>query len=652
MKNTIDKVGCSTLSKTALTAVILASMTMGVNAADTQVYSLDPVVVTATRTEESIKDVPASTEVVTQKDFKRVGAYSVRSALKLATNLDLAEAGMTGNAVRIRGMDSAQTLILVNGQRMAGEDAGETANVYELDRFNLSDVDRIEIVRGASSALYGSDAMGGVINIITKKPADAGMTVGAAVGTRENNNYYHYDLGQQGKFNGSFDANFSKIRKYSLTGDGNTALYGPRQNFNFDGEYTLSEGRSINANLGYMKEKLRGNYADNPGYGYKNRYQLFNNERKSAGVAYQAKTGDSDFFIRAYYNQLNKDNDTSNNGKFSNFDRAIYKTYVVEAQDTTRLSDEHRLTFGGDYRKLQYEGTRVKGSNSHDVTVGGITKNMSTTEMTFYSAFVQDEWTPSEKWLIVPAIRYDHSDKYGSFTAPKVGVTYKFNDHFRFKTNYGKGFRAPSLSQLYMDAMPMGPMYHILGNPDLKPEKSVDWDAGVEGEFGNAFGSITYFHNKVTDLIGSYTLSGSFQNPPLVSTYINVNKATLEGIEAELGYHLTNRWTLKGTWNYLDAKDDESNERIDGRARHYGTVQLLYDNEDPYGVSGIFWYQYANSYLFDGKDYDYNLFNISVNKKWGDRLSAYVGLDNIFNKELPDIYIAGRTWRAGVEWKF
>lgn len=225
--NKENKVGCSTLSKAALTAAILTMICGGASAADVAMpaYTLDEVVVTATRTEESIKNVPVATEVITQEDMKRIGAQSVRSALRLANNLDLSEAGMAGNAVRIRGMNSAQTLILVDGKRMAGEDAKETANVYELDRLALSNVDRIEIVRGASSALYGTDAMGGVINIITKKPSEAGMTVGATTGTREQSNYYHYDMGQQGNFNASLNANFSKTRKFSLTNTDDTIMY-------------------------------------------------------------------------------------------------------------------------------------------------------------------------------------------------------------------------------------------------------------------------------------------------------------------------------------------------------------------------------------------------------------------------------------------
>ena len=128
------------------------------------------VVVTASKRAETIKNSSAAVQVVTQEDMKRLGADSIQGALQLVDNINLSEAGMTGNQVMIRGMESRHSLVLVNGRRLAGEDASNTTNVYTLGRINLDQVDRIEIVRGSSSALYGSDAIGGVINVITNKP--------------------------------------------------------------------------------------------------------------------------------------------------------------------------------------------------------------------------------------------------------------------------------------------------------------------------------------------------------------------------------------------------------------------------------------------------------------------------------------------------
>ena len=115
-------------------------------------------VVTATRTKLEEKKVPMTVKVISKEDLKKTGAYNVRDALKNVTGLNVMEAGMTGNQVSIRGMNTNATLILKDGRRMAGEDSGSTANVYELNRMNIDDVERIEVVRGAGSALYGADA--------------------------------------------------------------------------------------------------------------------------------------------------------------------------------------------------------------------------------------------------------------------------------------------------------------------------------------------------------------------------------------------------------------------------------------------------------------------------------------------------------------
>ena len=177
MKQPIRLLVLAALAATVAGTAIAADTT-GATTEDTKghgVYSGE-ILVTASRTQELLKTEPQSAEVITAKDIQRMGADDVLSALALADNLNLSKAGMTGNSVQLRGMSTNHTLILVDGKRIAGEDASNTTNVYALQRLNVSDIDRIEIVRGPSSSLYGSDAMGGVINVITRVPKKAGGT--------------------------------------------------------------------------------------------------------------------------------------------------------------------------------------------------------------------------------------------------------------------------------------------------------------------------------------------------------------------------------------------------------------------------------------------------------------------------------------------
>lgn len=148
-----------------------------------QVQTRD-VVVTASRTEQLAKEAPAAVEVITREDLDKMGAENLAQALQLAIGIDVSENGMVGNSVAIRGAKSNQTLIMVDGMRIRTENTDQTANNYELQRVNMADVERIEIVRGATSSLYGADAMGGVINIITKTPDKASKSVFADYTTK------------------------------------------------------------------------------------------------------------------------------------------------------------------------------------------------------------------------------------------------------------------------------------------------------------------------------------------------------------------------------------------------------------------------------------------------------------------------------------
>ena len=242
--------------KSYMTGIILAAMAMpayaaaaGTAQADTQNLLSKDVVVTATRTEAEVKTVPNTVEVITAEDIQKLGATDVYSALRLADNIQIMNTSTGfGHRVSMRGMASNQTLILINGQRTAIEDTATTQNLLALDRINVNTIERIEIVRGAASAQYGSDALAGVINIITKKSTGKpSVTVGATTGTTNMQNYYHIDLGKQGKFSGVFDMDFSKDRQWTehnVSGLPIKNLQGPKQNYRFSGTYELGKDKN------------------------------------------------------------------------------------------------------------------------------------------------------------------------------------------------------------------------------------------------------------------------------------------------------------------------------------------------------------------------------------------------------------------------
>ena len=190
----------------------------------------------------------------------------------------------------------------------------------------------------------------------------------------------------------------------------------------------------------------------------------------------------------------------------------------------------------------------------------------------------------------------------------------------------------------------------VLGNPDLQPEETISYDFSIEADKGKNFGKLTYFNNSVTNLITTEEISGD--DSTSVNRYINIGKAQINGIELELGHRFNDRWTIKFTHNYLDAMDEIANERLNNRAKNTSTIQLIYDDHKDNGISAVLWDQFSSDYRYNDENYTYNTLNFSLNKKWNKEFSTYAGIDNIFNKKVDDLYIDGRLWRVGAEWRF
>lgn len=665
--------------QTLLTLSVLLGLSSPVYAQDIQnndVIVTPDVVVTATRTQEEVKAVPQTVEVITKEDIEQLGATDVYSALRLAANVDVTSASMAGHNVMIRGMSTNHTLILIDGKRFAGEDTSATQNVYALGRLSLSNIERIEIVRGSASAQYGSDALGGVINIITKKSKEPSVMVGLSTGSEAINNYYHIDFGKQGNFSSTFDMRFSDIRKNMQAGDEGSNYYGPIQDFNFAGTWDLGNDKEIDLTLGYYNEHTKADYADKyTSTGVfqtsKDKKEWYDYRRYDYSLGYSGKTDNSDYMIRTFYSRLDKENNLYNYrnnfpGTMENilgsmypkydWDKSTYTLWGIEGKNTVQLSDNHLLTFGGEYRQNKVEGTRLSdgGDNVHQVSQSGngivSNKYYSDKEINTWAGYIQDEWQVNDKLLVIPSMRYDHDSSFGGEVTPKIGATYFISDNSRIKANWGKGFKAPTISELYM-AMHRamgGQTVNVYGNPDLKPEKSTSWDISFEAEKDNNFGKLTYFNNDVKNLITTKQIGSSYYD----QRYINIDEAEIDGVEMEIGRNLDDKWTIKATSNWLDATDKVSGDRLDNRARNMTTLQLLYDDHDNWGYSAILWQQWANKYHYDDNDYNFTTTNFVLNKKFGEGNRVYAGVDNIFDKKISDIGLDGMIWRLGAEWTF
>ena len=611
----------------SLTAPVYAS---GDVATSEEAVRTPDVVVTATRTEALVKNVPNAVEVITSKDIEDLGATDIYSALRLATNVDVSKIG-AGHRFMIRGMN-ASALILVDGRRVSNEYASMTRGAFDLDKINLSNVERIEIVRGSASAQYGADAMNGVINIITKKSDKQSVTIGAATSTDMMNNYYRFDFGKQGKLSAVFDANFAKYRKRDFVAGTGSTYYGPRTNYDFAATYELSDKDKLDFNIGYYKEDSRKNTIM-MGKGSLTNYDKTNYDY---GITYSGKGDKSDYLFRVYYNKYVKEE--YKGSKNISYKENTFDTLGVEAKNTVQVADNHLLTYGGEYRKIGVEGPvlALANSNSKDDTA--------------WAGYIQDEWMAGENLLLIPAVRYDHDENFGGKVTPKIGATYFLSDDSRIKANWGKGWRAPNLVELYTGTDSHSATM-IKGNPDLKPEESTTWELAFEAEKNNNWTKVNYFHTDYDNMISySGKVLGPFQYQ-----FDNVPGATVKGVEFEVGRKFNDNWSLSLMSNWLDGKNS-SDEDLQNTSDNVSTIELSYDDNNPNGYSAKLWNQWVSNYHYSDEDYDYNTVNFVVNKKFafddGRTGRVFAGVDNIGDKKIGDIYLDGRFWRVGAEITF
>lgn len=632
-------------SSLALTLCILSAISSSGYAAeksDMITYSLDEVVVTATKTELTQKENPRSVEVITKEDIQNTGAISVRDALRTATNIDIVSVNHGGGEnISIRGGDTDGVLILVNGRRVAGENyfMSQGSNAYALDRLNLSNVDHIEILRGPASAIYGSGAMSGVINIITKKSEKPEFSVGVATGTNEMSNYYHYDTGKNGKVSVNFDVNFSKLRNIDSKA-GKNLLHGPKQAYNLNLDYEMDENNNLNLMLDYAKDNLETRMRDfsvssSAPDDLKYPITSFTSERKTIALTYDGKNSNSDYSLSASYSQLNRDPYAADT---PGTNEKKYKSWNIEARDTIRTSDNNKLIFGGEYR----------GDKASIYSGDNTVKNTDQ-----YSLYLYDEYRVDNKLLLTPAIRYDYHKSFGSHTSPNLGATYFISDKSRFKANYGTSYRAPSVDELY-GAFTHGGIWGgmaIVGNPDLKPEKSKGWEISYEQEFGDTTSAkLTYFDNKKEDAI-SYKIE--MASPSQMGKFYNIDSTSSKGVEFEIKHDFGKGFTLVGNYNWLDSVDDTTGERLNYNARNTYMAKLMWTEPIKKEWNITAWNKWYTDFQYDSDTvYSVNTFNFTVTKRWGDKYRVFAGIDNVFNKDLSDMGYYGRLWRVGAEMKF
>ncbi|WP_158271542.1 TonB-dependent siderophore receptor [Pseudomonas sp. HMWF032] len=629
------------ISTLALAVVACA----GASALHAQSLQLQDMVVTATGTPQPIKDVQASVQVIDRHELNQHSAHSVTEVLKSATGVQANNAGATG-ALSIRGFNSNQSLILINGQRRTNNYSSNNPN-----QISTFDIERIEIVRGPMSSLYGSDALGGVINIITRQPGEdpgvsAQVTTGAAREGREtlqsgiNARFGDGTLGHSLTLE---QEHRNALRHEDSTEDDSGRLI--NLSAAYRGRWTPDDVQSLGWAVEiFDRDNDRAAQAliRRPGGGPPVfdtlDYSNFEDERRTFyGLDYQRLIGPGELKLRSSAGRSSG----ATNRSFPETLRETtrYKQYQSDALYSLPVLDTHKVTLGGGYNRDELDVTINAQSAARDNAF----------------ALLQDEWQINDQWTLVAGARYDHFDDFDSALTPKVSLGWRDGD-WRARLGYGEGFRAPSLLEQYASFTRGGGTSVINGNPNLQPEQSQSWELAVGRTLGALDLEAVLHQSDIDDLIMSRVMrsqpigGGRFRN---FSEYMNVDKARIRGLELNADWQASENLRLRAGYEWLDAMDANTDQRLEGRARRTYRLESTYTLDDWSLTARA---RHVGDYLSresgcrvscEAYDTRQTLVDLNISHALTEQLELFAGVDNLFDQRDPDNYVNNNAGTGG-----
>ncbi|MBK1730552.1 TonB-dependent receptor plug domain-containing protein [Thiococcus pfennigii] len=617
--------------------------------------TLDTLSVTATRSATAIEALPGPIQIFDRDDIERLDARRLSEVLRLAQGVHIQKKG-TRDTVSIRGFTNEQTLILIDGRRLASEPSQK----FELDRITLENVERIEIVRGPSSALYGADALGGVINVITRRPEAATFQFRSRCGQFE----LGHEEGCEGGFYGAIrpSANLglslsgTRIDQPGVTLDSGASLVDDEDlvDFTVESDWRMNEALRLIATAKYLHSD--SHFLAESGGGKLTRTDE-DDERTDLALSLDYAAEDREGRLQLYYSRLDKDREQrlEGTGKLQEFDEVRVEKTSADGQYSWFLAPPHRITVGGDYRIEAFRGTTIAtGQDEYQVTREGLTATGSEAHIDYWAVFAQDQWQVAPRLNLVLGGRLDGSDQFDNEPTGKLGVVYDLVDRpdaaLQLKGQVAQGYRVPTVRDLYVNVTKGS--FTRIGNPDLEPEHSRSLDLALEGRYERLRGRLGLFHNEVEDLIAERTIGTRPDGRP-IRQYRNVDEATLRGLEAGLGWQSLGDLAVDLDYMYLDARDEGTDSRLEDRPRHRFVTTLRYDYQR-WGLGLTLSGDYNLDVLdaSSGKEKDYGVWDLDIAQPLTEQLDLRLGVENLFDERDADLLLAGRFLYIGLNGAF
>ncbi|NCC25022.1 MAG: TonB-dependent receptor [Deltaproteobacteria bacterium] len=604
--------------------------------------TMDKMVVTATMTEKRIIDAPGSVEVITSQDMADLNAQNVAQALESAVGLMVSNESGRVKVPSIRGARAKQTLVLLDGRRLAYG----FNEMIDLRQIPTTMVERIEIVRGPASALYGSDALGGVVNIITKKASrDWTAKVSGQYGSQFKGENDRFDVG--GYIGGGTDQIRSLIameagRENGWDKDGEAPDDGFGQEPSFLAgrlAWDLTENQSLTAGAEYMQNTYDGAQF----YEAMTRTRTADENRKGYFLQYDADFLDvHTLMLRLNRSEYDNDLKFTPHAASGKRDTEQY-TNQFEGRYSGLFLDKHLVTIGGEAR-----------SDGLDDTQAGLNTDKHADN---YSLFLQDEFQVLDPLTLTVSLRYDNHSAFGDHWSPRASVVYAVLEGLRFKGSFGQGFRAPSLSELYVTSLRQKGKLIFEANKDLKEEDSTSYELGVEGEYGDVYGGLTLFRNEVDNMIESVfdRSEGQGKDKKDYYMYKNIAKATLQGVEVQAGAKLPFGFSLDGSAMWLDADNKTGGEDIGGQPKLKAFGKLGYALPE-FRFRANIHATFVDRMTYSGGDEkSYTVCGAYMAKGLSENFEIFAGADNVFGTQVKHLdveQIEPATFYAGLTMKF